>query len=465
MVHANTLGLQDFKPVPLQRTITPVFGPSAASTIAATVSPPLTTIAAPVNAANEGFFSGDTLLATQYGGVVVLNLLSALFSGLVLGLLSLDVTDLEILKKCGTERERRYAATIMPMRRHSNLLLCSLVVGNVLVNAYLQKLLDTVFPGLIGFISTTCCITIFGEIVPQAVCSRHGLAIGANTIWLTWLVIIVTLPVSYPLSLVLDCALGDEIAFVYDRERLQEYIRITKSYNNLDAQETNIIMGALKIKKVSVGQIMTKLKDIFMLDVESIINYHTMVMIMKKGYSRIPVYKDSRKNIVGLLLVRDLAMVNPYTEVTLRSILAFYRHPTILVDENNTLDLAFNHFRDGKSHMAFVREHRRKDVIGLVTLEDIIEEVLQVEINDETDLFTNNRDLKHRPEAQIPNDLETLHIHLNDAMAKRKNPDKAFGPQARSPVPLQVNRRPHKIPRLKTHSNSINKASVTKDKG
>lgn len=360
------------------------------------------------------------IVVAEYTGIIVLNLLSALFSGLVLGLLSLDITDLEILKKCGTESERNYASAIIPMRRHSNLLLCSLVLGNVIVNAGIQFLLDTVFPGLIGFISTTVCITIFGEIVPQAVCARHGLAIGAKTIWITWIIIVITLPIAYPLSRILDIALGEEIAFVYDRERLQEYIRITKSYNNLDAQEINIITGALRIKKVSISQVMTKLRDVFMLELDTVINYNLMLIIVKRGFSRIPVYSKNRKNIVGLLMVKDLALVNPYSEVTIKSLIVFYKHPIISVDEGHTLDIVFNYFREGKSHMALVRDHKKKEIIGVVTMEDIIEEVLQVEINDETDIVTDNRELKLRPDVQIPTDLESLQGYLKDAIARRK---------------------------------------------
>lgn len=380
------------------------------------------------------------IIAAEYTGIIVLNILSALFSGLVLGLLSLDITDLEILKKCGTERERKYAAAIIPMRKHSNLLLCSLVLGNVIVNSFLQVLLDRVFPGIIGFISTTICITVIGEILPQAVCSRYGLAIGANTIWITWIVIILTGPVSYPLSLFLDCCLGEEIAFVYDRERLQEYIRITRSYNNLDAQEINIITGALKIKKVKVSQIMTKLKDVFMLEINTMINHNTILAIIKRGFSRIPVFDKSRKNVIGLLMVKDLALVNPHTEVTLKSILSFYKHPIMMVDVNHRLDLVLNSFREGRSHMAVVVERNSKEVVGIVTLEDIIEEVLQVEINDETDVVTDNRELKNRPDAQIPSNLERIHVHLNEAMARRRARERvyammAFNQQNQDPNP------------------------------
>lgn len=363
---------------------------------------------------------GVGFIAAEWISVIALNIFSALLSGLVLGLLSLDITDLEVLRKCGSEQERRYAASIIPMRKLSNLLLCSLTLANVITNAFLQFILEHLFPGIVGFVSTTACITIFGEIVPQAVCSRYGLAIGARTIWLTWIVIILTFPISWPLSKVLDYCLGEEIAFVYDRERLQEYIRITRSYNNFDAQEINIITGALKIKKVCVNHVMTKIKDVFMLDMSTIITYHVILNIVKKGFSRIPVYDKHRNNIVGLLLIKDLALVNPFSEVTLKSLINFYKHPIMAVDENHCLDVVFNHFREGKSHMALVREHKKHDIVGIVTLEDIIEEVLQVEINDETDVVTDNREMKLRPDAQIPNNLELLQVHLHDAMDKRR---------------------------------------------
>ncbi|XP_037787512.1 metal transporter CNNM4-like [Penaeus monodon] len=98
--------------------------------------------------------------------------------------MALDKTELKIVSNTGSPSERRYARAIEPVRRHGNFLLCTLLLGNVLVNSTLTILLDELSSGLIAVIGSTAGIVVFGEIIPQAICSRHGLAIGARTVWL-----------------------------------------------------------------------------------------------------------------------------------------------------------------------------------------------------------------------------------------------------------------------------------------
>lgn len=61
----------------------------------------------------------------------------------------------------------------------------------------------------------------------QAICSRHGLAVGAQTIIATKAIMVLTFPLAYPVSKILDCILGDEIGVIYDRERLKELVRVS----------------------------------------------------------------------------------------------------------------------------------------------------------------------------------------------------------------------------------------------
>ena len=113
---------------------------------------------------------------------VVLIGLSGLFSGLTLGLMSLDPQGLKVMIAGGNPTERRQAERILPVREQGNLLLCTLLLGNTLVNAQLAILTASITSGLLGGILSTVFILIFGEIIPQSFCSRYGLAAGSRTV-------------------------------------------------------------------------------------------------------------------------------------------------------------------------------------------------------------------------------------------------------------------------------------------
>lgn len=114
-------------------------------------------------------------LPAQATIIGVLLVLSALFSGLNFGLLSLDETELEIIMKVGTEREKYYARKIYPVRRQGNYLLCTLLFGNVMANTGISILLGDLTSGMISMVASSFAIVIFGEIVPQTACRRYGL--------------------------------------------------------------------------------------------------------------------------------------------------------------------------------------------------------------------------------------------------------------------------------------------------
>ncbi|MGH0117182.1 UNVERIFIED_CONTAM: hypothetical protein FKN15_046103 [Acipenser sinensis] len=274
--------------------------------------------------------------------------LSGMFSGLNLGLMALDPMELRIVQNCGTEKEKTYAKKIEPVRSQGNYLLCSLLLGNVLVNTTLTILLDDIAgSGLIAVVVSTIGIVIFGEIVPQAICSRHGLAVGANTIFLTKFFMLLTFPASYPVSRLLDCVLGQEIGTVYNREKLLEMLRVTDPYNDLVKEELNIIQGALELRTKTVEDVMTPLRDCFMIAGDAILDFSTMSEIMESGYTRIPVFEGERSNIVDLLFVKDLAFVDPDDSTPLKTITKFYSHPLHFVFNDTKLDTMLEEFKKG----------------------------------------------------------------------------------------------------------------------
>uniref|UniRef100_A0A8C4WWA6 Metal transporter n=1 Tax=Eptatretus burgeri TaxID=7764 RepID=A0A8C4WWA6_EPTBU len=343
--------------------------------------------------------------------IVLLLFLSGMFSGLNLGLMALDPMELRIVQNCGTVKEKRYARKIEPIRRQGNYLLCSLLLGNVLVNTTLTILLDDLIgSGLGAVIASTVGIVIFGEIVPQALCSRHGLAVGGNTIILTKIFMVVTFPASYPISKLLDVVLGQEIGTVYNREKLLEMLRVTEPYNDLVKEELNIIQGALELRVKTVESVLTQLKDCYMVSSDAVLDFNTMSEMMQSGYTRIPVYEGEKSNIVDLLYVKDLAFVDPDDCTPLKTISKFYNHPLHFVFIDTKLDAMLEEFKKGKSHLAIVQRVNNEgegdpfyEVMGIVTLEDVIEEIIKSEILDETDIYTDNRTKKrvaHRDQKQ-----------------------------------------------------------------
>ena len=148
----------------------------------------------------------------NYLFIVVLIFLSALFSGLTLGLLSLDKIGLQIVIGGDDAEAAHYARAILPVRENGNLLLCTLLLGNVAVNALLMADMTS---GLVGFLGSTILIVIFGEIIPQASCSRHPLMIGYYSLPLVKTFILMLCVIAYPLGILLDAVLGTVRCMVF----------------------------------------------------------------------------------------------------------------------------------------------------------------------------------------------------------------------------------------------------------
>ncbi|KAL0479659.1 metal transporter [Acrasis kona] len=345
-------------------------------------------------------------------GALFLVCLSALFSGLTLGLLGLDTTQLEILKESGGEKERHYAARILPVRRRGNLLLCTLLLGNVMVNAGISVLTADITSGFVGFVLSSAVIVVFGEILPQSVCSRYGLLIGAHTIWLVYIVMALLFVIAFPISFILDKLLGKEIGTVFSKEELKKLVELQAAQGHgLNTDEARIVGGALELNRVNVSQVMTPVERSFMLEINEKLNSDTMTDVWQTGHSRIPVYQNNKNNIVGLLFTKDLVLINPEEEIPLSTILTFYGREVLKVYPDQKLDEILKMFKTGRSHLAIVHEPKEDEnggdpyyeTLGLVTLEDIIEEILREEIVDETDVFIDNQTGRrvHRDDAQI----------------------------------------------------------------
>lgn len=191
--------------------------------------------------------------------IPILVLLSGLFAGLTLGYFSIDPTQLHVLAISGTEKQKAYARKIMPVRKNGHLLLTTLLLANMIVNETLPEISNGPLGG--GFqavVVSTVLIVLFAEIIPQSVCSRYGLLVGAKAAPLVRVMIWVFFIVAYPVAKLLEWSLGAHHGIIYRRAELKELIKIHaqggEGGGDLDLETVTMAQGALGLQdKVSVA--------------------------------------------------------------------------------------------------------------------------------------------------------------------------------------------------------------------
>uniref|UniRef100_A0A8C7W778 Metal transporter n=1 Tax=Oncorhynchus mykiss TaxID=8022 RepID=A0A8C7W778_ONCMY len=359
-------------------------------------------------------------------GVAVLIVLLILVCGVLrtvnLSLLWLDPLELYVLHSCGSEEDKRAAKRLEPIRRRGNFLVCSLLflcaLGHSVLGVLLYRAVGSIAPTVFtsGFL-----IFLVSELVPHIVCSGYGFQLAPGLTWLAQVCMVLTCPLSCPLGLVLDLALRRDISTCGVRERAMEMIRtnVNDPYSEFVKEEFS--RGALRSK--TVDDILTPLKDCFMLSSTAVLDFSTMSEIMQSGYTRVPIYEEERSNIVEILYVKDLALVDPDDCTPMTTITKFYNHPLHFVFNDTKLDAMLEEFKKGNSALAIVQKVNNEgegdpfyEVLGLVTLEDVIEEIIKSEILDESDGYI---DMKvKRPLAPLEISLEPRSVHEEFSLFK-----------------------------------------------
>ncbi len=314
--------------------------------------------------------------------VVILLALSGIFSGLTLGLMSLNTFTLRRKARLGDTNAKK----ILPLREQGNLLLTTLLLGNVAVNAALSIFLGSITAGIIAGIIATILIVVFGEVIPQAIFARHGLRYGSKFIWIVWIFLVVLYPVTKPSAMILDHFLGGESPSAVSKKELALLIREQHNIEDseIEFDDYKLVKKTLDYSDKTVRSIMTPIENVFYLDKNKILNKKVVQEIYDSGHSRIPVL--DKKNIIGILFTKDIVLIDYKKKETANEMM---RKGIQKVRSNKKLDIVLSLFKEKKTHL-FAVEDSNKKLIGIVTLEDVLEEIIG-EIVDEHDINTDMR--------------------------------------------------------------------------
>ncbi|CAI9107876.1 OLC1v1007350C1 [Oldenlandia corymbosa var. corymbosa] len=279
--------------------------------------------------------------------------------------------------------------------------------------------LDKIFHPVVAVLLSVTFVLLFGEIIPQAICSKYGLAVGANFVWLVRILMIICYPIAYPIGKVLDAVLGHNDA-LFRRAQLKALVSIHSQEagkgGELTHDETTIISGALDLTEKTAEEAMTPIESTFSLDVNSKLDWEAIGKILARGHSRVPVYSGSPKNIIGLLLVKSLLTVRAETETPVSSV-SIRRIPRVPADM--PLYDILNEFQKGSSHMAAVVRVKGKGGYAQPLVQE--EKVGESEVNS-MDSHLNSpllQKFNDRSDIAINIDKPSSHTYMDKHMIKQ----------------------------------------------
>ena len=272
----------------------------------------------------------------------------------------------------------------------SERLLATILTANNLVNVAIILLLELAFSQILSFgaewmeflvltVILTFVLLLFGEIIPKLYSAHNSLSFSLRAAPLLSVLSVLLRPVSSLLmrSKILSDRVQSKKNYNISVDQLEHALELTDSETIQD--EHQLLEGVIRFGDETVVDIMTSRIDMIMLDIKA--GYADVMRCIKDNfYSRVPVYSGTSDNIKGILYIKDLL---PYLEKGDSFRWQSLIRPAFFVPETRKIDDLLHDFQTGRIHMAIVVDEFG-GTSGLVTLEDVIEEILG-EINDEFD--------------------------------------------------------------------------------
>ena len=313
--------------------------------------------------------------------LAVLILLSGFFSSAETALFSISKVKARHLAK----EKGRTNRLILKMKEDPHRLLSTILIGNNLVNVGASAIatavtIELVSNNAVGIATgvMTFLILIFGEIIPKSMATRNNIMIAKLVIFPIYWCSIVFYPIILFLNFIPRLTGKIKRKPNITEEELMTFVEVVEEEGEIKEEEKELIENIFEFDDTNASEIMTPRGDMFVIDIDEPMS---LKMIIKSGYTRIPVFEGDIDNIIGILNIKDLFMAQATSEgeIDVRQIM----HRPYFVPEYKKLDSLLQQFKKRKQHMAIVVDEHG-GVSGLITLEDALEEIVG-EITDETD--------------------------------------------------------------------------------
>ena len=318
----------------------------------------------------------------------VLLLLSGFASGSEIAFFSLSPTDIASLDTEKNSKDRK----IEMLRNDSERTLATILITNNFVNVLIIMLCNQIFDSLLQFgarafwlefviktVLLTFLLLLFGEIMPKIYSRQDSLKFCRMSVN----GILLLRKIFWPLEwlLIASGILAEKVVQKKNRQLsvddLEQALELTDKDDIKDEQ--SMLKGIIRFGDETTKEVMTSRQDIFDIDIKS--SYDDVLKcIVENNYSRIPVYQDSTDNIRGILYIKDLL---PHLQKLPNFRWQSLIRPPYFVPETKKIDDLLREFQENKVHIAIVVDEFG-GTSGLITLEDILEEIVG-EINDEYD--------------------------------------------------------------------------------
>lgn len=324
--------------------------------------------------------------------IVILLFISAMMSGSESAFFTLAPKDLEELKNDDSSSSQ----LIQKLLEKPRDLIATILITNNMVNVGVVILsslvLNQIFPvstetnSLVRFVldvfGITFLILLTGEVLPKIYANKNALVVAKLTSKPLYYLSI-TPPISWIKFVLVNGGafinrLSKNTSMKITSDDLEQALALTKEENG-SIEEQKLLEGIVRFGNTETSQIMKSRLEISALD-EKTTSEELLSFILESGYSRVPVYRDSLDNVIGILYIKDLLpYLNNLTVLDWKKVI---RKP-YFVPENKKIDDLLKEFQQMKMHMAIVVDEYG-GASGLVTLEDILEEIVG-DITDEFD--------------------------------------------------------------------------------